>query len=782
MFIHKHVLTALAFLGFGVWPLPGRAQSDSFTVMDSIQMVHFNDPNGRSSNSPAWNVSPDGSTALLVTTRGIEELNVVESTLWILDLKAVAEYLEERNRGMPPSPREIYKVRGQLRALQSYSYGSLITRSRWAPDSKAIYMLVEETGGQRELDKVDVITKQKERLSHEGHSVVDYEIDSRGVFYSADQSQEEPHSDKPATADVVDTVRGSSYYDLLWPSTRQKRYLFRSDNDGVHLIAPAPLGFGWGTFSMSPDGSKIITLVPVEETPSTWERYIPGDPALPLYRPASQLSRTTEVLEYEVVDVYTHSRRPLLGTPSGAEVGYFDAQQVVWSSGGDHALLTNTFLPFGGQPPQEQEASRRPCAAAYVDVGNGRGVCIVFARSSKNESADSWAVTNIKFGRTDHDVIVHLSWRGREKTECYSATDDVWSENPISTCGISTRTLQGKGLVPIRLELTQSLDEPPSLWAQDVKTGRRSQIWNPNPQIAEKLSGKTSIYHWLDEDKREWTGGLILPLGFEPGVRYPLVIQTHGFVPEQYLVDGMWTTAMAARPLAAVGFVVLQIEDKYDRNMSSEEAKLHVNGYMAAIDQLAESGVIDPKRVGIIGFSRTCWFVEESLLELPERFAAAVIADGVDQSYFQYVLGAPEMPAMESERYNGGKPVGKGLDTWIKSAPGFRLSELKAPLRLQAIGAPSLLAEWEIYASLRIQNKPVDMVYFPVGQHILQNPAELMASEQGDVDWFRFWLQGYERPNPEDPNQYKRWEHLRELRDVDSNAVVRLPSNKPRPN
>jgi hypothetical protein len=71
------------------------------------------------------------------------------------------------------------------------------------------------------------------------------------------------------------------------------------------------------------------------------------------------------------------------------------------------------------------------------------------------------------------------------------------------------------------------------------------------------------------------------------------------------------------------------------------------------------------------------------------------------------------------------------------------------------------MSEWEIYASLEVQNKPVDMLYLPLGQHVLQNPAERMASEQGDVDWFRFWLKGEEDPDPVKRIQYERWEKLR---------------------
>jgi hypothetical protein len=38
-----------------------------------------------------------------------------------------------------------------------------------------------------------------------------------------------------------------------------------------------------------------------------------------------------------------------------------------------------------------------------------------------------------------------------------------------------------------------------------------------------------------------------------------------------------------------------------------------------------------------------------------------------------------------------------------------------------------------------------------------------MASQGGSVDWFRFWLQGYEDPDPAKAGQYKRWRELRKL-------------------
>jgi fermentation-respiration switch protein FrsA (DUF1100 family) len=125
----------------------------------------------------------------------------------------------------------------------------------------------------------------------------------------------------------------------------------------------------------------------------------------------------------------------------------------------------------------------------------------------------------------------------------------------------------------------------------------------------------------------------------------------------------------------------------------------------------------------------------------------------------------------ESERMYGAAPFGSGLKTWLDLAPGFHLDRVRAPLLITAITPPSVLYVWETYSSLYQQRKPVELLYIPGGEHILQKPLDRLASQQGNVDWFSFWLRGYEHPNPEDPDQYKRWEHLRELQDADAKTT-----------
>ncbi len=191
-----------------------------------------------------------------------------------------------------------------------------------------------------------------------------------------------------------------------------------------------------------------------------------------------------------------------------------------------------------------------------------------------------------------------------------------------------------------------------------------------------------------------------------------------------------------------------------------EEANAQLARIESAIDLLVREELADPARVGLAGFSFSCWYVENALINAPQRFQAATLADGPDFSYMQSLLWGVSNRNLERqyELVIGAKPFGTGLKRWFALAPDFGLEHVLTPVRLEAIAPVSLLGEWELYSSLRMQGKAVDLVYFPEGQHIHQRPLERFESQQGDVDWFRFWLQGYEDP---EPSKRARWHELK---------------------
>jgi hypothetical protein len=131
----------------------------------------------------------------------------------------------------------------------------------------------------------------------------------------------------------------------------------------------------------------------------------------------------------------------------------------------------------------------------------------------------------------------------------------------------------------------------------------------------------------------------------------------------------------------------------------------------------------------------------------------------------QRLLGVDINPGdtsrQEAIQIYGAMPFGEGLKTWIQQAPAFNLDKVVTPLRVEVHDLYSVLTNWEIYAGLRLQNKPVDMIQLPKAVHIVAKPIERMASEQGDVDWFDFWLNDREESDPTKTEQYSRWRTFR---------------------
>lgn len=751
----------------------------SFSVGDSIEMTRFNSPDGRVSYSEA-NRSPDGRYVLIVTSKGIISTNKIESDIWLYNSKELTEFVTASTASVPPAGRCLARLRGLPSVREAGAYKGVISELKWSLDSKTVYFLLSTDHAEQQLFSVDVDGKSLSRLSLPNQDVQHYDISQGEVVYTVTLSSGTVRTTGSAKiASIV--ITGLRLEDVLAP---QRRYIPHEHQLWVRRGTQLPnrvrgattlaLDAALQRLSLSPNGRFLAELIPITKSPpSDWASYEPSsqepdwriDPSDPLVISPNNI---IGLKSYAVVNLET-GHTTTVDAPMAASLGYLDAPTVTWSPDSKSLLFTNSFLPLSAYRSgngSEFASAKYPCTAATLDVATSRIDCISWNRYKFGPPP--FQLQDALFERTDDNVVLHFTdLLHVVRTEHYHFDGKEWNPDKISTEDATTSngTIQNTSL---SVYVREGLNEAPCLWVRDRTTGKSKRLWDPNPQFAHLALGETTVYHWKDETGYEWTGGLVKPVGYQAGRRYPLVIQTHGFQTSEFITDGQFPTAMAARPLASAGIMVLQVGTHSEHIRQYQEVVDQLSGYRAAIDKLNADGLIDPSRVGIVGFSRSAWYVEQALISYPELFKAATIADGVDESYLQYLTEAPEYPllAKDYEAIIGSKPFGSGLERWVKLAAGFHTDQVITPLRIEAIGsASSVLQEWEIYASLRLQDKPVDFVYLPHGEHILQAPSDRLASQQGNVDWFRFWLQGYERPNPGDQDQYKRWEHLRQLRD-----------------
>jgi dipeptidyl aminopeptidase/acylaminoacyl peptidase len=683
-------------------------------------------------------------------------------------------------------------VVGVPEAFDSDAYGALITDPRWATDSRHIYFLRQIAGGNEELCEVDTQSTAVRRLTPLGYDVQQFAVAGNAIAATISRSPNKGYSGVDTAGDVINedarTVTGLPLVKILFPDRRDRRHEIRDVRLWIAKQGAAgQILSGEGSrqrdtgvidmLSISPRGKLIARLIPVTSVPDSWADYEPL-PILPGLRiipndPEYVSSRNVMRLKsYAILDLQSGKERFRVNAPNSRPLGFGILDKAVWSADESRLLLTNTFLPLKGATQEERAQRLRSCVVADVELLSQEVRCVSFSHyltSGPHELARPPWLADASFGKDKDEVILRYRGSSGKNLERYQLHGDHWlREDPagVDTDGPDQGSLKGTSTNGLEIAIRQSLNSSPVLWSTDTSSHRAKPLWDPNPQLAGMKLGEASVYRWKDADGVEWIGGLIKPVDYTPGERYPLVIQTHGFSDGMFkeVTDGAFPTAMAARPLASGGIMVLQVPDKRGKEFAtSAEAQRHVEGFRSAIAQLTSEGLIDPKRVGIIGFSRTCWYVESALIMYPDLFSAATIADGVDESYVQYRLFAQEAASWgeEFEKINQAKPIGEGLQKWFAHAPDFHLDRVKTPLRIEALGPRSILLEWEIYSSLQQQGKPVDLIYIPNGQHVLQKPLERLASQQGNVDWFRFWLVGSHGKDLRERDHYRRWEYLR---------------------
>jgi hypothetical protein len=736
---------------------PGR----TFTVRDGIEMTRFSDPSSLDETAGV-KYSPNGRHFAIVTSRGIISSDRVESTLSIFSVEAVKRYLRSASSKKPPSPHAIATFAANPEGPAVRAYSPVISAIKWSPDSRFVYFIALNSSGDHQLFRTGIDGSHPKPLTSPDCDVRRFDVAKGTVAYATwsptTNLRGATHSRLGAINQDALNVTGQSIDDILFPDDSfaphafqiwsihwNQARLLRTLVYHTHLPDSSALS---EAFSLSPDGRNVVLLLPVETVHKEWEALEPA-PGGGHYRlQANDLRLTSNSVlrpkQYSVVDLVNKTVKPLFHAPYAGSLGYAGPSRAIWSPDGSQVVLANTFFPtnLGDRSPGEDIL--RPCVVAIVAVRTLERYCLYPYRESKD--AVSPVLQNVQFYLGGKELSLTLPLTSdlhfkRVKGTWVQVRESqrVDTEQQTET-GDNSRVPHLES--PPKITIKQSLNTPPVLWVTDTFSKAGKLLLDPNPQFASIRLGEASVLQWSDSNGRQWTGGLVKPFDFKPGQRYPLVIQIYNFDPHQFMTDGEFPTAMAARPLANSGILVLQMQRKLPHTMDTNEADDHLAGFLAAIDELSRQGIIDRDKVGLVGFSWTCWYVENALEKAPDRFAAAVVSDGNDNSYMEYHLWAPSNSAIQHqlEQINGAQPEGEGLQRWFQSAPGFRLDRVRTPLRIEAIRAPSVLLEWEIYSSLRLHGKPVELVFYPKGQHILQRPLERFASQQGTVDWFSKWL------------------------------------------
>lgn len=678
------------------------------TIADGIEMTRLAYPNyvsGVSSKGVAVEFSPNGEQFALILQKGVLKDGVNEFVLLRFRTSEVF-------RSAKPDV---------LARFYSSSNRDGISHLRWLADSETVVFLGERRGEVSQIYTLNVRTRRLRQLTAHNTAVTSYDITPNGrtLLFVADAPENKA---KISHSDEV-LIDGQWLPDLLmekYPLTPGEEVFLQTSG---HAATRIPVGKQyylqiWSRLSLSPDGQYAVIGVSPREIPMSWSAY--QDSYLQTFLAHAQFKGSTH--SSSVALVYNRKSTLIAPVVNAPASGYNGDISVRWAADGKSFFL-RTYLPPEMWDAVEKEAGKTQ--ASRVEV------------------------------RLPRLEVTRVAEPARPTEARPNAMLDVAVEEDINS--------------------------PPKIFVVDPHTKQKALLLDLNPNFRDLDFGRVEILDLKVSNGLTVKCGLYLPPGYSPGTRYPLVIQTHGFDPERFSMDGLneWSSGYAARPLAAKGIIVLQTFGFKDQNdalnhnadktfgISREQAERNLNRmvYEKAIDYLDERGLINRNLVGLVGFSRTVCFVAYTLTHSDYHFAAASLVDGIDCGYFQEI--AYPQDAWDFDRINGGAlPFGDGLKLWLRESPSFLLHKVETPVSLLALNPASVLGQWEWYAGLALQQKPVEFALIPDPgdgpNHLLTKPWERIIAERRLVDWFCFWLKGEEDKEPKKVPQYARWRGMRE--------------------
>jgi dipeptidyl aminopeptidase/acylaminoacyl peptidase len=244
-------------------------------------------------------------------------------------------------------------------------------------------------------------------------------------------------------------------------------------------------------------------------------------------------------------------------------------------------------------------------------------------------------------------------------------------------------------------------------------------------------------------------GLLFLPLNYQEGTRYPLIVDIHGGGEGAgiYLRGGMLVTSpLEWHMWAARGYAVFVPEFRSSASFGSlaitrDELKEYdlvncdIKDINAGIDTLVNQGIVDPQRMAAIGHSaggrRVNW-----LLATTHRFQAVISKEGWADEWI-YSLGEP--PLKRSHAMFGGAPW-EVPQNYLKNSALFHCHGATTPALFlmgnpEFGGADPQNTVYMLYNAIKAQGVEMQYVKYSDEGHVFEKPQNQRDALERSIQW-----------------------------------------------
>ena len=270
------------------------------------------------------------------------------------------------------------------------------------------------------------------------------------------------------------------------------------------------------------------------------------------------------------------------------------------------------------------------------------------------------------------------------------------------------------------------------------------QLTDLHHGVARPEMGQTRVLTWNSPDGTPVEGLLTLPVGYEEGSRYPLILNVHGGP------AGVYSETFTGAPsiymlqyFAQEGFAVLRPNPRGSSGYGKEFRYANFKDWgfgdmddlMAGVDLVIEQGVAEADRLYIMGWSYGGYMTSFAVTRT-DRFVAASMGAGL-----------PNLISMvtttDIQDYLAGHMGGdfwEDYEVYEAHSAIYRIAEVTTPTQVihgaQDLRVPFTQGQ-EFYRALDRRGVPTEFIVYPRTPHGPREPKFLMDVSERILTWFR---------------------------------------------
>ena len=301
--------------------------------------------------------------------------------------------------------------------------------------------------------------------------------------------------------------------------------------------------------------------------------------------------------------------------------------------------------------------------------------------------------------------------------------------------------------------LASSATAFPEIYSAAISGAEVRKLTDMGSQVAKWIQPTREVISWKSKDGTTIEGVLHKPADFKPGTKYPLLVVIHGGPTDRSRPTPF--SSLTTYPIdtwLGKGAIVLEPNYRGSTGYGEKFRSLNVRNLgigdawdvLSGVDSLIAQGIVDPDRVGCMGWSQGGYISAFLSTHDSARFKAISVGAGISDWTTYYV--STDIHQF-TRQYLKATPW-EDPDIYAKTSPITYIKGAKTPTLIQH-GATDqrvpLPDAYEFYQGLQDQHVPSKLIIYKGFEGVGHGPSKPKSSRavmEHNLEWFDQYLFG----------------------------------------